>query len=691
MPRINVTRMWLWSAFAMVPSTWGCGSGGDGPKTDCDVPKLFEERCGGAACHEGGNPASGLDLASPGVGDRVANVAGTNCSGVLADPSNPTGSVIYTKVATAQPTCGAPMPIGRDPLDEAELTCLRDWISGLIPPLPPEVDAGDPNFECAFGDTRPCYTGPDSTTDVGACTMGVQPCVVRSNIYVWGACEQEVLPIPEQCSTAQVDEDCDGALPSCAGRDLWSIALARRESGENIRSVAVDSLDNVLLAGDFGGDEGEAGPDDDAPGVIDLGGGPLTSDGPKDDVFLAKLDRNGNHIWSKKFGDTSTQNSTKVIVDANDNVILLGRFFGKINFSDDQNSASELDGVGTDDIFVAKFDKDGKHQWSKKFGGADADRAERVTTDSSGDVWIAGTFTGAANFGFGPVTSAGIRDVIILKLSGASGDALKAIPVGGGIVDPEDMADTGDDYGFGIDVDANDNVFVTGYFSNTMSFPGGGDLTSAGGQDVFVAKLNSNGGHVWSERFGGAQDDWAYDLKVDKTSGEVVITGFFEETIDFGGSAIDSNGSSDMFLAKLTNDGGHVFSAGYGDAQAQRDFGTFYTNTWLSLDLDATGNIYLAGPLVNGATFGVTQVKSAGGMDAFVAKFAANGTVLFGKPFGTPGTEIGLDIAATNSGHVMLVGRFYTSELSFGSSGKAIGIGGTVSGGDGFAARLSVN
>ena len=688
---IKVTRIWLWSALAMVPSTWGCGSGGGGTKTDCDLPKLFEERCGGAACHEGGNPASGLDLVAPGVGDRVANVAGTGCSGLLADPSNPTGSVIYTKVETLQPVCGAGMPIGREPLDEAELTCLRDWISGLVPPPQMLPDASNPNFECALGDTRPCYSGPDETADVGACTMGIQPCVATPNAFVWGACEDEVLPIPEQCSTAQVDEDCDGMATSCTGYDLWSFALAGRESGENMRSVAVDSLDNILLAGDFGGDAGEAGPDDDVAGVINLGGGPLTSDGPKDDVFLAKLDENGNHIWSKKFGDTSTQNSTQVIVDAQDNVILLGRFFGKINFSDDQNQANELDGVGTDDIFIAKFDKDGSHIWSKKFGGADADRAERVTTDSAGDVWLTGTFTGTADFGFGPVTSAGIRDVIILKLAGDTGNTLKAIPVGGGIVDPDDAGDTGDDYGFGIDVDTSDNVFVTGYFSNTMSFPGGSDLVSAGGQDVFVAKLDSNGNHVWSQRFGDTLDDWAYDLKVDGASGAVVLTGFFEGTIDFGGAGIDSNGSSDFFLTKLDNDGGHVFSAGYGDAQAQRDYGTFYTNTWTSLDLDADGNIYLAGPLVNGVSFGVTPISSAGGMDAFVAKFTADGNALYAKPFGTGGTEIALDVAATLSGHVLLVGRFYTSEVSFGPSGTAIGIGGTVSGGDAFVAKLPVN
>lgn len=686
----------------------GPGAGVDSGTPNCDVPALFQQRCGGSGCHGAMESAAGLDLVSPNVGDRISERRATQGAGVIVRPGRPEDSVLYDRVQP-EPTVGARMPLSSpDPLELSDRECIRDWISGLLPPLP-DTDGGIvdcPECECPdIGATEACFSAATTLKAGGVCKEGTRTCQATPTGSFWGPCVDEIIPSPERCDTPDIDEDCNGAKPACG--ETWAFALATAATNQAARSVAVDSGDNVLVAGDFGlyKEPDSGSPPGGLPnGKIDLGGGILASAGAedgffKDDVFLAKYDKNGNHLWSQRFGDTSNQTATQVIADAEDNVILLGRAFGKIDFG----NGVVLDAAGTDDIFVAKFDgTSGAVIWSIILGGVDPDRAERMAVDSDGDVWVAGTFTELADFGKGPIQTTGIRDGIVLEIDGQSAAVRTAIPFGGGGLDSMNNK-TGDNYGFGIGVFIDnstgapqDFIYVTGYFSDTMRFGSGPQLTSAGGTDVFIAKLDGSGNHVWSDSFGSPLDDVAQDLVVNQTDGSVAFTGFFQDRIDFGGGELTSAGGNDIFLTKLDADGGHIFSKAYGDAADQRNFDTFKSNTWTSMDIDADGNIFLGGPLVGSANFGASPITSPGGkMDAFVAKLDPNGNHIHSTRYGDDGTQIGLDLAVANSGHVLLVGRFYSSSLAFEpATGTVRGIGlnmGVGSAGDGFVARLVVD
>lgn len=694
------------AAAAVTGCSGGGGSGADaGP--NCDVPALFQQKCSGSGCHGPTDSAAGLDLVSANVGERISDRLATQGLGVIVKPGRPEDSVLYDRVQ-AMPTMGARMPLSSpNPLPAGDVDCIRDWISGLLPTQPDMPDAGPdcPACECPdIGAMEVCFSGPASLKEGGVCAEGMRTCEPTPTASEWGPCVDEVIPSPERCDTPE-DEDCNGATPMCG--ETWAFALATAATSQAARSVAVDSLDNVFVAGDFGlYNEPDSGPPPDGlpNGKIDLGGGVLVAAGAtdgifKDDVFLAKYDKSGNHLWSQRFGDSSNQTTTQVIVDQSDDVILLGRAFGKIDFG----NGVLLDAAGTDDIFVAKFDGEtGAVTWSIILGGIDPDRAERMAIDSDGDIWIAGTFTGTADFGRGPFQTTGVRDGIVLEIDGESAAVRTALQFGGGATDAADNK-SGDNYGFGIDVYTDtssgtptDFIYVTGYFSNTMRIAGGPELGSAGGTDVFVAKLDASGGHVWSRGFGSIADDVAHDIVVDPSDGSVTFTGFFQETIDFGGPDITSAGGNDFFLAKLDENGAHVWSRGYGDAADQRDFGTFRSNTWTSLDIDADGNIFLGGPLVGTVAFGASPLVSPEGrMDAFVAKFDAGGTHIDSKRYGDTGTQIALDLAVAHSGHVLMVGRFFSSTIAFEpATGTIRGIGvsnGVSSGGDGFVARLVVD
>ena len=94
---------------------------------------LFNARCGTAGCHTVMNPAGSLDLVSPGVGRRLANVMSTCPGRVLAVPGNPATSYMIEKIGPTNPMCGSRMPLTGPPLTDMETACLRDWINALVP------------------------------------------------------------------------------------------------------------------------------------------------------------------------------------------------------------------------------------------------------------------------------------------------------------------------------------------------------------------------------------------------------------------------------------------------------------------------------------------------------------------------------------------------------------------------------
>ena len=117
------------------------------------------------------------------------------------------------------------------------------------------------------------------------------------------------------------------------------------------------------------------------------------------------------------------------------------------------------------------------------------------------------------------------------------------------------------DVGYSIAVDSSGNVYTTGSFNGTVDFdPGTGveNLTSAGGSDGFISKLDSSGNYVWAKSLGDTGFDYVRSIAVD-SSGNVYTTGNFNGTVDFDPGAgvenVTSNGSNDVFVLKLTPSG----------------------------------------------------------------------------------------------------------------------------------------
>jgi hypothetical protein len=112
------------------PVEAGLGAAGGPADGTCGdiVDRVFAPSCGDTGCHGAVAPQQGLDLVSADLASRVVGVSGKACVAVLADPANPEGSLLYSKLLPA-PGCGAQMPLARPPISAEDAACVLAWIA----------------------------------------------------------------------------------------------------------------------------------------------------------------------------------------------------------------------------------------------------------------------------------------------------------------------------------------------------------------------------------------------------------------------------------------------------------------------------------------------------------------------------------------------------------------------------------
>ena len=207
---------------------------------------------------------------------------------------------------------------------------------------------------------------------------------------------------------------------------------------------------------------------------------------------------------------------------------------------------------------------------------------------------------------------------------------------------------TSQDHAYDVAVDANGNVYITGEFSASISF-GGSKLTSKGQRDVFVASFNSSGKHRWSKRFGGASVDSGGGVAVD-SSGNTYVTGTYSSsTISFGGSNLPCKGIYDAFVASFTSSGNHRWS---------KSFGSTYHDQGLGVAVDGSGNVFHTGTFGGSIHFGGSSITSKGGYDVYLASFTTSGTHRWSKNFGGTSSDYGGAVAVDSNANVFITGEF---------------------------------
>lgn len=411
------------------------------------------------------------------------------------------------------------------------------------------------------------------------------------------------------------------------GEWIWA-KIAGGTSTDYGYSISTDTSGNSYVTGSFNG-------------VAHFGSTTLISR-DSDDIFVAKIDNNGNWLWAKKAGGYYSDCGNSISTDAAGNSYITGSFKTSAIFGNFSMSSS---GSTYPDIFIAKLDTNGNWLWAKKAGGYYYDKSYAISSDPSGNCFITGYFSGTAVFGTEYLYSYGSSDVYIAKMN-TNGDWLWVKQAGG----------VYDDSGFGIYADEFSNCYVTGHYSLSVNF-GDTNLSTGGSSDIFVTKLDANGNWLWAQTAGIISYTYGLGIHTDANA-NIYVTGRFYDLVNFGNISIESVGSGDVFVAKLDSNGNWLWAKQAGST----GFDTAY-----GISTDANGNCYITGEFSGSADFGSTTLTSEGVNDIFVARLDPAGNWLWAKKSGSTNEDFGNGISIDSNGNAFVTGYFY-GNISFDNS-----------------------
>jgi hypothetical protein len=387
---------------------------------------------------------------------------------------------------------------------------------------------------------------------------------------------------------------------------------------EQVTSVFLDNVGDVIITGSFTGQC-----DFDPSGVNNI----KLSKGMTD-AFVAKYTSGGDLDWVVAFGGPSNDVANDCFADIIGSISVIGSFNGSIDVepTDPPDAGDTYASNGMSDIFLIVYSDEGVYETGFTWGGTANDEGTSVNVDSDLNFIIAGFFNSTIDFDTGVnellLTSSGMNDAFISKYD-LIGNIWWAFKIGG----------TGDDKIVRncLVTDEMNNIFLTGYYSNTSNFDPNGtaNLTSKGKSDIFIAKYDEDGKYVWANSIGNTSDDMPYSINLDNNS-NIYLNGSFTGTVDidpsvklvqlttlnsgiggffakydksctyqwanaFGNSA-QTTGAVHFAAATLPNDKGDIYSAGtftpmalfYNDLQSEKGNGSASPECYIAL-LDKDG------------------------------------------------------------------------------------------------------
>jgi hypothetical protein len=412
--------------------------------------------------------------------------------------------------------------------------------------------------------------------------------------------------------------------PSCGSAD---VVIAGRGSVPSVgwmrsaevspHAVAVDANGNVFVAGEL------------SPGT-DLGGGPLMGnpDTAGIDAFLVSYTVQGKHRWSKRYGGTGIDRFLGMSLDADGNVYATGEF----------TEGSDL-GAGKltkGEVLVASFDNDGEFRWTTQLG---VSRAWDLAVQPDGTTYATGEFGGTAKLGDGSLTSGGGVDGFLASFD-PRGAYRWSTAFGG----------KSNETGYGVATNGS-GVALTGTFYEPLTL--GTDVaSSAGSQDVLVASFDQSGVPRWSRSIGGTSADIAGGIAID-ADGVVYAIGSLQ--VD----AVTTGGESGFFLSSFDD-------AGTDHAKLGSTGQSFAVGT--SVTVNKSGNVYVAGRFSGSSDFGGGALQT-NGTQAVLASYDSDlghrwslGLDWVGPPSGPDGVASGPDRV------VYVIGNFSVTRKDAGTA-----------------------
>ncbi len=364
--------------------------------------------------------------------------------------------------------------------------------------------------------------------------------------------------------------------------------------------------------------------------------------------FVVKTAPNGEHRWSYIVDSTYYSDVQDVTSDSSGNIYISGYYRGNAPFAG-VTTYSSYNG-----IYVIKLDSEGQVLWGQVIDGTGSNEyGYNVALDAMGNIYISGYFYSTTvdfdpSAGVDERTRQGNPDMVVTRFN-ADGSYAWTHQIAGvsASATPKALAIGGDG-----------QLYAAGVFRGTVDFKpagGGRQLTSAGGDDIFVTKLDvATGNEVWTWQVGSSNNDVINDMVAHGDG--VSVAGRYSLTVDF-----DPLGTGNSQTSPTAYSGYVAHLASNGSLAGMADIALMGHPT--AIAYDAAGNFYLTGSYSYTVDFNPTEIvderTSNGGNDVFVTKYYADGFYAWTQTFGGTSNDSAVDLAVSPDGLIYVTGSFY--------------------------------
>ncbi|MEX2483626.1 MAG: HYR domain-containing protein [Brumimicrobium sp.] len=452
------------------------------------------------------------------------------------------------------------------------------------------------------------------------------------------------------------------------GQQGFEWAITSGGDGANYgTSVTSDGAGNAYYCGYF---EDEIDLDEAGGGFV------LTTPNANTDMFVSKLDPNGNFLWGRHFSSTGRNRAESITIDDNDNVYVTGYFEGTVDF-DPGAGTSELTSMTDRDVFILKLNTDGDFLWVKHFGGSSFALGLDINFSKLDNVLVSGIFAG--NFTFDPSG----QNIAINAANGIDGFAFR-LNQSGNLMDYIKTESTGNAFNYAMDEDTDGNIYIGGHYTGDLDLGGSFQYTATDANtDPYIIKYDNTLNPEWVTIGAGTGEGVVRGLRVG-TDNNVYFGGYYDGDLDltanngvFGVANIDQE---DIYVGSLNN---------LGEMNWLHGIGGIETDYLLGLELDDLNSVYTTGYIRNTVDFdpsaGNFDLTSGGGNNTYVWKLNSAGdfksAVLFEAQFG-------YNLSVASNWDIFISG-YYSGTKDFDPSGATFSMTSSGTGRAAYVSKLS--
>ncbi|CAN1544865.1 Secretion system C-terminal sorting domain [Flavobacteriaceae bacterium] len=459
------------------------------------------------------------------------------------------------------------------------------------------------------------------------------------------------------------------------GVAIWSKNIGAASSGtaNNYNKINLDSANNIFVTGSY-----NISSDFDPSTNTNA----LTPSGYNG--FISKYDTNGNYLWAKNIGTTSTDRVVSSCLDSNGNLYIIGYFSATSIDMDPSATGTFTLNYSDGRFFFSAFDTNGNFISAKSCIGY----YRSIVVDSNYDINLSGYFSG-----YGDLDATANTDYFYSENPNAflskynfNGDYLFSKQLGN-----KPALSTTNFVG----VDAQHKIYRAGSFGGTIDLDPSATtaniISTGNSSDIFIAKYNTSGGYIWGKTITGGLTKTISAMNAD-SNGNMYVTGTYSGTVDFDPSAnaaelIADTTLTNLFIAKYDTNGNFQW--------VKTISGNISTPT--EIVFDAIGNFYFKGDYytdvfdIDPSPSNSIYLTPTGAPDTYFVKFNPQGNLIWAKSIN------GLDSNSFSySGNIVVKGNYLylTGQMNgtyaFDSSNSTINNLTTTSP-DGFLAKYDLN